>query len=53
MEKNNPNLTAEDYGIWMITTMATLPEGPEYEHLQMAFHAFNKQISYLERCYRL
>ena len=49
----NPNLTAEDYGIWMITTMASMPEGPKYDELQEAFQAFTKQISFLERCYQL
>ena len=53
MEEHNPNLTASEYHVWLITTLSQLPPGPYRTSLERAFDDFTTEIAYLERCYSL
>ncbi len=45
------NMTVEDYGLWLVNYMSTLPEGPDFEYMQEIFNQFHEQIDLLEYCF--
>lgn len=47
------NITVSEYTTWLVTTMATLDDGPDFDHLQDAFNRLMDDITFLENCYRL
>ena len=47
------NMTAQQYTTWLVTTMSTLDDGPDFEHLQHSFNALVEQLTFLENCYLL
>lgn len=49
----DPNITVAEYTSWLITTMATLDDGADFDHLQYAFNKLMEDITFLENCYQL
>ena len=47
------NITVAEYTTWLVTTMATLDDGPDFDHLQNAFNKLMDDLTFLENCYRL
>ena len=50
---NPDNLTAEDYSTWLVVTMTSTDEGPEFDLLQSQFNHLWEQIAHLYLCYEL
>lgn len=46
-------LTAAEYSVWLIQTMTSTPDGPEFRHLKEAFDEITDQLQHLNNCYRL
>ncbi len=49
----DPNLTAEEYTVWLIHTMTQLDDGPQFSQLQKQFNQLMEQLDHLKACYEL
>ena len=45
------NLTVEDYSSFLVVTMTTLKDGPEYDALQNQFNTLWDTVGHLYLCY--
>lgn len=47
------NITAQEYIVWCVTTLTTLDDGPDFDHIQHQFKAIVEQLDHLQSCYDL
>ncbi len=48
---NMENLTVEDYSSWLVVTMTTMDDGPEYDALHTNFTTLWETVGHLYLCY--
>ncbi|QNI58952.1 hypothetical protein SynBIOSU31_02086 [Synechococcus sp. BIOS-U3-1] len=48
---DDSNLTVEEYGIWLLRYIDSLPDGDHRYEMQEALEGFREEILYLECCH--
>ena len=50
---NPDTITAAEYGTWLMQTLTSLDDGPEFDRIEEQFDALVDTLLLLERCFHL